>query len=79
MRGSKPGMFVCVCGGGGGGGVAEGVQKYKKMTYIFSIIYLCIIYESNVLMISKDNKWKLFIAITNILQIKKGYNSHNNW
>ena len=30
MRGSKPGMFVCVCGGGGGGGLRRGYKNIKK-------------------------------------------------
>ena len=43
------------------------------------IIYLCIKYESNTLIFSKDIEQKLFFKVENFLKLKKGHNSQNNW
>ena len=41
----------------------EGILPYIKLDLYFMIIYLCVKYESNTLMFSKDIKQKLFFNI----------------
>ena len=43
----------------------------------FMIIYLCIKFESNTLIFSKDIEWKPFYSYLSML--KKGRNSKINW
>ena len=43
------------------------------------IIYLCIKFESNTLIFSKDIERKPFFKVENFSKSKKGYNFQNNW
>ena len=45
-----------------------------QLDLYFMIIYLCIKYNSNTLIFSKDMEWKPFVSI-----LEKGHNSHHNW
>ena len=43
------------------------------------IIYLCINFESNTVIFSKDTEWIPFFKVENFSKLKKGHNSQNNW
>ena len=43
------------------------------------IIYLCIKFESNTLIFSKDIERKPFFKVENFSKFKMGHNSKNNW
>ena len=43
------------------------------------IIYMCIKFESNILIFSKDIAQKPLFKVENFSKVKKGHNSQNNW
>ena len=57
--------------------IIGGFYPKSNLTYIFMIMYLCIKFESNTLIFSKDIELKPFFSYFSML--KKGHNSQNNW